>query len=49
MDPQEFFEPFVGGEGGECYVPEPTVPTPHCQTMFYNWAVGGRVSKESVT
>lgn len=22
---------------------QPEVPTAYCQTMFYNWAVGGRV------
>jgi hypothetical protein len=43
-DPESFFEPFIGTGGGECYVPDPLIPVPNCQTMFYNWAVGGKVN-----
>jgi len=49
QDPDEYFGPFVGTGGGECYVPDEVLPVPQCQSMFYNWAIGGKVINMALT
>jgi hypothetical protein len=42
QDPEDVFGHLVGGPGGECYEPNPIIPTDLCRTMLYVWAIGGK-------
>lgn len=42
QNPDEYFSPYVGGPGSECWT-SASIPSGDCKPMLYMWSKGGKV------